>query len=100
MLNAVDRTMASVVGGTFPQTALALTRAARSGAADRALDLAGELEPLWALLRRHGSLRVMSAAASHLGLTEEPNLPLPLRGLDEAARQDVVAVLSALDLTA
>jgi 4-hydroxy-tetrahydrodipicolinate synthase len=90
----------SVVGGTFPQTALALTRAAQSGEAERALVLSGELEPLWALFRRHGSLRVMSAAASHLGLTGEPNLPLPLRGLDEAARQDVAAVLSTLKLTA
>ncbi|MEV7738111.1 dihydrodipicolinate synthase family protein [Streptomyces sp. NPDC088921] len=99
-LNAGCDAWYSVIGGTFPQTALALTRAARSGDAERALDLSGELEPLWALFRRHGSLRVMSAAASHLGLTGEPNLPLPLRGLDEAARQDVAAVLSALELTA
>ena len=34
-------------------------------------------------------------------LTElEPNLPRPLRALDEAARQDVAAVLNALGLTA
>lgn len=90
----------SVIGGTFPQTALALTRAARNGDATGAVDLSDELGPLWALFRRHGSLRVMSAAASHLGLTGEPNLPRPLRGLDEAARQDVVAALDALKLTA
>jgi 4-hydroxy-tetrahydrodipicolinate synthase len=41
----------------------------------------------------------MSAAASHLGLTGEPNLPRPLRGLDETARREVVAVLDALALT-
>ncbi|MEV7731794.1 dihydrodipicolinate synthase family protein [Streptomyces sp. NPDC088921] len=99
-LNAGCDAWYSVIGGTFPQTALALTRAAQRGDAERALDLSGELEPLWALFRRHGSLRVMSAAASHLGLTGEPNLPLPLRGLDEAARQDVAVVLSALKLTA
>ncbi|UUU36596.1 dihydrodipicolinate synthase family protein [Streptomyces sp. CA-210063] len=99
-LNAGCDAWYSVIGGTFPQAALALTRAARSGDAERALDLSDELEPLWALFRRHGSLRVMSAAASHLGLTGEPNLPLPLRALDEVARQDVVAVLSALKLTA
>ncbi|MFL5995962.1 MAG: dihydrodipicolinate synthase family protein [Streptomyces sp.] len=99
-LNAGCDAWYSVIGGTFPQTALALTRAARSGAPDRATDLSDELEPLWALFRRHGSLRVISGAASHLGLTGEPNLPLPLRGLDEAARQDVAAVLSALKLTA
>jgi 4-hydroxy-tetrahydrodipicolinate synthase len=99
-LNAGCDAWYSVVGGTFPQAALALTRAAQSGDLDRATDLSDELEPLWALFRRHGSLRVISAAASHLGLTGEPNLPLPLRGLDEAARQDVVGVLSALKLTA
>ncbi|MET9683362.1 dihydrodipicolinate synthase family protein [Streptomyces coeruleorubidus] len=99
-LNAGCDAWYSVIGGTFPQTALALTRAAQSGDAERATALSDELEPLWALFRRHGSLRVMSAAASHLGLTREPNLPLPLRGLDEVARQDVVAALSALKLTA
>ncbi|MEV8540406.1 dihydrodipicolinate synthase family protein [Streptomyces sp. NPDC051572] len=89
----------SVLGGTFPQTALALTRAAQAGHADQADQLSAGLEPLWALFRRHGSLRVMSAAASHLGLTGEPNLPRPLRGLDETARREVVAVLDALGLT-
>lgn len=99
-LNAGCDAWYSVIGGTFPRPALAVTRAAQSGDAERAKDLSDELEPLWALFRHHGSLRVMSAAASHLGLTGEPNLPLPLRGLDEAARHDVVAVLSALKLTA
>jgi 4-hydroxy-tetrahydrodipicolinate synthase len=89
----------SVIGGTFPETALALTRAAQAGHADQAADLSAGLEPLWVLFRRHGSLRVISAAASHLGLTEEPNLPRPLRGLDAIARQEVVAALDALGLT-
>ncbi|WP_327406212.1 dihydrodipicolinate synthase family protein [Streptomyces sp. NBC_01288] len=89
----------SVTGGTFPLTAVALTHAAQAGHADQADQLSAGLEPLWALFRRHGSLRVISAAASHLGLTEEPNLPLPLRGLDETARQEVVAALDALGLT-
>ncbi|MFI2204216.1 dihydrodipicolinate synthase family protein [Streptomyces sp. NPDC020192] len=99
-LNAGCDAWYSVIGGTFPQTALALTRAAQAGHAGPATDLSDELEPLWALFRRHGSLRVMSAAASHLGLTREPNLPRPLRGLDEAARGDVAAALSVLGLTA
>ncbi|MEU8693513.1 dihydrodipicolinate synthase family protein [Streptomyces sp. NPDC048665] len=99
-LNAGCDAWYSVIGGTFPQTALALTRAARSGDASRVTDLSDALEPLWALFRRHGSLRVMSAAASHLGLTGEPNLPRPLRGLDESVRHDVVTVLNTLGLTA
>ncbi|MFI6279223.1 dihydrodipicolinate synthase family protein [Streptomyces sp. NPDC050988] len=89
----------SVLGGTFPGTALALTRAAQAGHAGQAVDLSAALEPLWVLFRRHGSLRVMSAAASHLGLAGEPNLPRPLRGLDETARREVAATLDALQLT-
>ncbi len=89
----------SVLGGTFPQTALAIARAAQAYQADQAAELSDRLEPLWTLFRRHGSLRVISAAASHLGLVGEPNLPLPLRGLNEAARQEVVAALDAAGLT-
>jgi 4-hydroxy-tetrahydrodipicolinate synthase len=98
-LNAGCDAWYSVIGGTFPRTALALTRAAQAGHAGPAADLSEGLESLWALFRRHGGLRVMSAAASHLGLTGEPNLPRPLRGLDETARREVVAVLDALALT-
>lgn len=90
----------SVVGGLFPRTALALTRAARGGDAAQAAALSGQLEPLWELFRRHGSLRVMSAAASHLGLAPEPNLPLPLHGLAPDARTRLVTVLDSLTLTA
>lgn len=99
-LNAGCHAWYSVIGGTFPRTALALTRAAQAGDAGRAAELSEALEPLWSLFRRHGSLRVMSAAAAHLGLTGEPNLPRPLRGLDVAARRDVADVLDALGLTA
>lgn len=97
-LNAGCDAWYSVIGGTFPQTALALTRAARAGHAGPASDLSDTLEPLWTLFRRHGSLRVISAAASHLGLVREPNLPRPLRALDPAARQEVARVLNSLGL--
>ncbi|MFF4962029.1 dihydrodipicolinate synthase family protein [Streptomyces sp. NPDC001222] len=98
-LNAGCDVWYSAVGGLFPRTALALARAALAGDAGRATESSDALTPLWALLRQHGGLRVLSAAASHLGLTSEPNLPRPLRGLDEAARRDVTAVLDALQLT-
>ncbi|MGW1729087.1 dihydrodipicolinate synthase family protein [Streptomyces sp. NPDC002306] len=98
-LNAGCDVWYSVIAGMFPRTALALARTAQAGHAESALESSDELEPLWELFRRHGSLRVMSAAASHLGLTREPNLPRPLRGLDEAARHDVAATLAMLKLT-
>ncbi|MFI6435228.1 hypothetical protein [Streptomyces sp. NPDC050759] len=87
---------------TFPQTALALApaaAAAQPGHPGTATELSEGLEPLWALFRRHGSLRVMSAAASHFALTGEPNLARPLRALDETARHEVIAVLASLQLT-
>ncbi|WP_431047061.1 dihydrodipicolinate synthase family protein [Streptomyces sp. P1-3] len=99
-LNAGCDVWYSVVGGLFPETALALTRAARNGDAGRAAALSDRLEPLWELFRRHGSLRVMSAAASHLQRAAEVNLPLPLRGLAPDARRQLIAVLEDLDLGA
>ncbi|WP_330262717.1 dihydrodipicolinate synthase family protein [Streptomyces griseorubiginosus] len=97
-LNAGCDTWYSVTGGLFPRTALALTRAAQSGDAEGAVARSARLEPLWGFFRRYGGLRVMSAAAAHLGLATEPNLPLPLRGLPADARRDLVAVLDELDL--
>ncbi|MFE5034333.1 dihydrodipicolinate synthase family protein [Streptomyces sp. NPDC056683] len=98
-LNAGCDVWYSAMGGLFPRTALALARAALPGDAGRATESSDALKPLWELLRQYGGLRVLSAAASHLGLTSEPNLPRPLRGLDEASRRDVTAVLDALQLT-
>ncbi|QUH00466.1 dihydrodipicolinate synthase family protein [Saccharopolyspora erythraea] len=86
----------SVIGGLLPQQCLAITRAAADGDADRAAALSERMEPLWALFRRYGSLRVTSAAAEHLGLVSHPNLPRPLRGLDAAARREVADALEAL----
>ncbi|MFG3296200.1 dihydrodipicolinate synthase family protein [Streptomyces sp. NPDC048179] len=97
-LSAGCDTWYSVVGGLFPTTALALARAARNGDADGARAQSERLEPLWELTRRYGGLRVMSAAAAHLGLASEPNLPLPLRGLPSDARRRLVAVLDGLEL--
>ncbi|MET7686886.1 dihydrodipicolinate synthase family protein [Streptomyces sp. NPDC005483] len=97
-LNAGCDTWYSVIGGLFPRTALALTRAARHGDAEEATARSARLEPLWRFFREYGGLRVTSAAAAHLGLATEPNLPLPLQGLPAAARRELVAVLDDLDL--
>ena len=57
------------------------------------------LEPLWALFRRHGGVRVVATAAALLGLAGERNLPRPLRLLDGDARVELEAALRALELT-
>jgi 4-hydroxy-tetrahydrodipicolinate synthase len=72
----------SVLGGLFPELALAIVR---EGAAASA-----RLEPLWALFRRYGSLRVVATAGAY-------NLPRPLRLLEGDARTEVEAVLRELE---
>ncbi|SEN79012.1 hypothetical protein E3O25_14070 [Cryobacterium sp. TMT1-3] len=57
-------------------------------------------EPFWAIFRQFGSLRVVSAAAETLGLVGSPNLPLPLLGLDRAARSALETALNTLGLGA
>ncbi len=54
-----------------------------------------ELEPLWALFRRYGSVRVVATAAALRGLAGDPNLPRPLRA---APAGEVAPVLDALGL--
>lgn len=97
-LNAGCDVWYSVIGGLFPTTALALTRAAQTGDADQATALSARLEPLWQLLRRYGSLRVMSAAAEHLGLADAPNLPRPLQELPPQGRSELADVMTSLNL--
>lgn len=99
-LNAGCEAWYSVIAGTFPAPALALTRAARAGDAARAYAISARLKPLWDLFARHGSLRVTAAIAEHLGLVSRPSLPLPIRGLDENERSAVVRVCETLDLGA
>jgi 4-hydroxy-tetrahydrodipicolinate synthase len=81
----------SVIGGTLPDPALAITRA-ESAAAARAASQ--RLRPVWELFAAYGSLRVVAAIAALLGLAGAECLPRPLRGLDAAGRH---AVRSALD---
>ncbi|MGI6874929.1 dihydrodipicolinate synthase family protein [Amycolatopsis sp. 3B14] len=79
----------SVLGGLFPDTARAVMRDAAESE---------RLRPLWDLFARHGGIRVVAAAATHLGLTGERVLPRPLRELDGAARREVIDTLRQLNL--
>lgn len=89
----------SVVGGTLPEPALTITRAAREGRPGDALAESDRLEPLWALFADFGgSLRVVAAIAEYLGLAPQRSLPLPLLGLDAAQRSRVAKVVDTLGL--
>ncbi|MEU5924730.1 MULTISPECIES: dihydrodipicolinate synthase family protein [Streptomyces] len=95
-LNAGCDAWFSVIAGTFPEPALAITRAAQSGDAARARAESRRLQPLWDLFAQYGSLRVVAEAAAHIGLTSPHSLPLPLRGLEAEERARVVEVLEDL----
>ncbi|WP_375056066.1 dihydrodipicolinate synthase family protein [Zobellella sp. DQSA1] len=97
-LNAGCSAWYSVLGGLFPRTALAISRAALGGEAEQAQQLSEQLEPLWALFRQHGSLRVIATAAELQGWASSPCLPLPLDTLGAADRQALAAQLDKLAL--
>lgn len=98
-LNAGCEAWYSVIGGLFPEPALAITRAAQAGRADEAASLCDQLEPIWQLYKKHGgSLRVIASAAEQLGLIERPSLPRPLQALDDAERRQLDETLDALKL--
>ena len=88
----------SVLGGTLPEQALAITRAAQAGDAETARQLSAQLAPVWDLYRRFGSLRVVSAVAAQLGLLPVENLPAPLRPLAPEHHAEVTAALAELGL--
>jgi 4-hydroxy-tetrahydrodipicolinate synthase len=100
-LNAGCQVWYSVIGGLFPKTALAITRAALSGNAKEATRLSESLKPLWALFTQFGgSFRVVATAAAELrGFTHSPSLPLPLRTISGAGRQQIAAVIDELELS-
>lgn len=98
-LNAGCEAWYSVIGGLFPEQALAITRAAQAGRADEAASLCDQLEPVWQLYKKHGgSVRVIASAAEQLGLVERPCLPRPLQALDDAERRQLDETLAALQL--
>ena len=96
-LNAGCDAWYSVIGGTLPDPALAITRAAQAGDAAAAVAESERLEPLWQLFSEFGgSLRVTAAIAEHLGLAQQQCLPLPIQGLTEEQRRRVAAVADEL----
>ena len=97
-LNAGCDVWYSVVGGLFPHTAQALVRATHLGDPDQAIQPSTRLEPLWAMFRQYGSLRVIATAAQIMGHTAADCLPLPLKGLDKQAREQVEQILETLHL--
>jgi 4-hydroxy-tetrahydrodipicolinate synthase len=78
----------SVLGGLLPRPCVALTRAAQAKDQAEVQRLDALLEPLWALFKQHGSLRVVYAAANLLGLTDAQP-PRPLLPLDPAERERI-----------
>lgn len=88
----------SVIGGLYPELALALTRAAQAGDAEQAQARSDALAPLWALYNEYGgSLRVVATIAELTGKVSQPCLPQPLKTLQGDARKRVEAVIEALE---
>ncbi|WP_062386604.1 dihydrodipicolinate synthase family protein [Demequina iriomotensis] len=97
-LNAGCDAWYSVIAGTLPAPALAISRAAQAGR-DAAVTAESErLAPLWALFAEFGSLRVTAAIAEHLGLAQPRSLPLPIQGLTHEQRDRVARVVDELGL--
>ena len=88
----------SVLGGMFPNTTLALCRAAQSGDAAETRRLNARLEPVWQLFRDFTGLRLAYAAANILGLTRAQP-PRPILPLSAAAQARVAAVIGELELS-
>jgi 4-hydroxy-tetrahydrodipicolinate synthase len=88
----------SVIGGLFPEVSLALTRLAQAGNISGATEASQQLEPLWAMFRQYGSLRVIATAAELLGHASAPCLPAPLKSLQGGARETLNELLDELGL--
>lgn len=89
----------SVIGGLFPDTALAITRAALSGDKKSAARLIGRLQPLWNMFGKYGgSLRVIATAAELMGLVKARSLPLPLEGISGFDREELAKMIRELEL--
>lgn len=97
-LNAGCEAWYSAIGGLFPKTVLAITRAAQAANVDEAARLSELLTPLWAMMSQHGSLRVVATAAELGGLVSSPSLPLPVKSLTGPARLQLSELLGKMEL--
>jgi 4-hydroxy-tetrahydrodipicolinate synthase len=86
----------SVIAGLYPKLAHEITRLAASDDLQLYESLTQQLEPLWALFRQFGSLRVIAAAAELEGLITEPSLPAPLMPLNTEARKTLSRVIKQM----
>lgn len=85
----------SVLAGLLPEPAVALTRAAQSGASAEAERIDRALGPIWALFREFGSFRVMFTIAELLGYGRLTP-PRPVLPLEEVNRQRVETAVRLL----
>lgn len=85
----------SVVAGLLPVPSLRLTRAGLSSDREATTAADADFQPLWAVFRTHGSLRVMYVIADQLGLRPgQP--PLPIQPLDSSVGLAVAKAMEAL----
>ncbi|MFT4052339.1 MAG: dihydrodipicolinate synthase family protein [Microbacterium sp.] len=95
-LNAGCDAWYSVIGGTLPEPALAIARAAQDGRATDAQAESERFAPLWELFGEFGSFRTIAALAEQLGLATQPSTPQPILGLTEPQRDRLAAALDRI----
>lgn len=86
----------SVIAGLYPRLAREIMLVATSDDLQLYKSLTQQLEPLWALFRQFGSLRVIAAAAELQGIVTTPCLPAPLMSLNLEARKTLSEVINQL----
>lgn len=90
----------SVIAGTLPEPAVALTRAAQRGDRAAADMINVRLAPLWELFGRYGSYRVVAHLAVLLGLTDTIAVRRPVRPLADTAVAELQALLPQMTASA
>lgn len=86
----------SAAAGLWPDPTLTLSCAASAGDAASTRQAEERFEPLWALFRRHGSLRVIHTAARLMDLTETDPLP-PVMPLPDSELPALRAAIRAME---